>query len=172
MTARDPARTTAQAEGLKHYFNGNPCKRGHVVLRFVSTNGCVECHRDYVARPESVKLGQKNYYYRNREKRIANTLAWQKTDAGRAWIRVENRRRKKHIARATTAYGQEGVEYLYAMAADLGLTVDHLVPLRHPKVSGLHNIFNLVLLSGRRNSSKGNTFQGERVQGRKANNIK
>lgn len=33
----------AKAQGLKHYFTGNPCKRGHVALRFVSTRQCSHC---------------------------------------------------------------------------------------------------------------------------------
>lgn len=41
---------TARAKGLKRYFSGEPCKRGHVAERQASNNECVECRReDYEA---------------------------------------------------------------------------------------------------------------------------
>lgn len=37
-------RTEAQAQGLKRYFTGKPCKHGHVAERLASNNRCCECH--------------------------------------------------------------------------------------------------------------------------------
>jgi hypothetical protein len=37
------ARKEALAKGLKRFFTGKPCKRGHVVERRVDTGDCVEC---------------------------------------------------------------------------------------------------------------------------------
>jgi hypothetical protein len=39
-------RKEAKALGLKHYFSGVPCKRGHVRERCVSNRQCVECERE------------------------------------------------------------------------------------------------------------------------------
>ena len=55
------SRTEALAAGLKHYFTGKPCRRGHVALRLVSICACVECklesYRDYyAANPEKMWL--------------------------------------------------------------------------------------------------------------------
>jgi hypothetical protein len=38
-------RDEARALGLKHFFTGKPCKRGHVAERDVSSRECVECYR-------------------------------------------------------------------------------------------------------------------------------
>ena len=40
------SRKDAKAQGLKHYFTGKPCKRGHVELRLVSSEGCMACAAD------------------------------------------------------------------------------------------------------------------------------
>jgi hypothetical protein len=45
-------RAEALALGVKRYFTGEPCKRGHVDFRLVSTRGCNECMRLYKSTQE------------------------------------------------------------------------------------------------------------------------
>ena len=59
---------------------------------------------------------------------------------------------------ATTSFGQDGVVEIYKLAAERSMEVDHIVPLRSKVVCGLHNIFNLQLLSKSENSAKRNRF--------------
>jgi hypothetical protein len=40
------SRQEALAQGLPRYFNGKPCKHGHVSERFVSNRGCYQCFFD------------------------------------------------------------------------------------------------------------------------------
>lgn len=37
---------TAAALGTRHYFTGEPCKRGHVGLRLTRTRNCLTCKRE------------------------------------------------------------------------------------------------------------------------------
>ena len=37
------SRKEAKAKGLKYYFTGQPCARGHIANRYVSTAQCIEC---------------------------------------------------------------------------------------------------------------------------------
>lgn len=34
----------ARAQGIKYFFNGKPCKRGHVVARYSANGTCVACN--------------------------------------------------------------------------------------------------------------------------------
>jgi len=38
-------RKQAKEKGIKHYFNGNPCKHGHLSVRTTKGGKCLECHR-------------------------------------------------------------------------------------------------------------------------------
>ena len=43
--------TEAKDKGLPRFFTGVPCMRGHIVERYVSSRGCVDCHRNYKRAP-------------------------------------------------------------------------------------------------------------------------
>jgi hypothetical protein len=68
------ARAQALAQGLKTYFTGEPCKRGHSVVRYTSTRMCVMCatehhQRRYADNPEKERGRCRAYNAANPEKR-------------------------------------------------------------------------------------------------------
>lgn len=73
------SRSEAKNLGLKHYFTGKECKRGHIDNRNVSDKSCVSCKRERKRALRSIPE------YRERE-RARERLAW-KTN--------ENRRKRK-----------------------------------------------------------------------------
>jgi hypothetical protein len=40
------SRMLAMAAGLKHYYTGKACKRGHYAQRFVACKTCLTCHAE------------------------------------------------------------------------------------------------------------------------------
>lgn len=63
------SRKVAKARGLKVYFTGKPCKRGHVSERYVSGH-CVECQRNNYSENKEAKCEYgRDYYSENKETR-------------------------------------------------------------------------------------------------------
>ena len=62
--------------GLKKYYSGNACKKGHVGLRWVTSNICVDCIREWMRR-NKVKVNKRSN-------------AWQK--ANRAHMRAYHKK--------------------------------------------------------------------------------
>ena len=58
----------AREQGLKHYFTGKACKRGHVDHRYVSTGHCCSC----------VSANSKKWASENPEKRLQISSDWKK----------------------------------------------------------------------------------------------
>lgn len=65
------SRRTAEARGLKRYFTGKPCKRGHLAERYTSNGKCVACVSPRTARPFDLVL--------------AGQVAWWCTYPGIGW---------------------------------------------------------------------------------------
>lgn len=69
----------ARAAGLKHYFTGVACKRGHVAPRFLD-GGCIECKAAqskawYADKPRAAAK-RKKWRRENQERERANREAW------------------------------------------------------------------------------------------------
>lgn len=94
----------------------------------------------HAANPERAKELKRRWTQNNRGKRVAYTAA----------------RRSRKYSATPSWVSKKDIAALYVEAARLGLTVDHIIPLKNPTVCGLHVPWNLQLLTGSDNSSKGN----------------
>ena len=81
------SRKEAKVSGLKHYYTGEPCKRGHIEQRLVSTCQCCKC----------LYLGLKQWRTNNREESRRRDLKW----------KANNRERMKECGRARYALNPE-----------------------------------------------------------------
>ncbi len=125
-------------------------------------------HAEYYAKNKEVRLAYDAEYYRskNREKRIKQTNEWVANNKGRA--NANKKAYKVAKINACPAWLNEEhhwmIQEAYSLAQVrsemLGFTwhVDHIVPLRGKKVSGLHVPWNLQVIPGSDNMSKSNKF--------------
>jgi len=100
-------RAGAKARGLRRYFTGEPCKRGHVAEKWTAGGRCVECAREWrevnvekererlriyrEANVEKVREVMHQYYAANREKCDALNRKWVQNN--REKIREASRKR-------------------------------------------------------------------------------
>lgn len=92
----------AKELGLKHYFTGKPCRRGHVSRRKISSRNCCDCDLEH-SRGNPKKLAyMAKYSAENREKENARARQWY----------AENK--KRHQA-GCKAYYEENKDSVSAM---------------------------------------------------------
>jgi 5-methylcytosine-specific restriction endonuclease McrA len=94
------SRHEAKAVGLRHYFTGKPCRRGHVDRRRVNDKTCIACDRARV-RPDNAARCRARYLAQRAEY-IAAAKAY--TEANRA--KVRERRRKHREANKERLYAE------------------------------------------------------------------
>lgn len=165
------------------YFTGKPCPKGHIAMRRVRNGECVDCgnqtsanfrqeNSDHIKKynqtnkqklneqkinwrdknKEKTKLAIKKYYKNNTSKIIANVIkrGLAKIQRTPPWLNSSHMAEIESIYEYCSALRQTGLDY----------HVDHIVPLRGDSVSGLHVPWNLQVIPGSENMSKGNRFNG------------
>jgi 5-methylcytosine-specific restriction endonuclease McrA len=81
-------RAQAAAQGLKRYFTGVPCARGHVVERSVSNLTCLQCAADARRQkydPDKNRANGRRWREANREKVAANKRVYAGTPQRKAY---------------------------------------------------------------------------------------
>lgn len=73
--------------------------------------------------------------------------------------KVPKKLSKRHIARVPKWTNKKEVLTFY-MKCPTGMQVDHIIPLNHPDVSGLHVLENLQYITPEQNAKKSNLFDG------------
>lgn len=115
------SRKEAKARGLKFYFTGAPCRRGHVAIRYVCCFWCTECRKADGASPENRKKKREyNKSYRvecpekvaasNRKWLLANKQRHYETQA--KWIEKNLEKVKGYRAKSRLTHREKRLEYL------------------------------------------------------------
>ena len=166
------SREDAKLAGLPRYHTGKPCKHGHIAERYTANKTCVVCgnatadkakEKDrarYVA--ASVAWGRRNPDKMAQYQRTKNAKRPGQRNLWTMNYRTAKAERMPPWLNAGEVFEMECVyNYCSALrATGLDYHVDHIVPLRGETVSGLHAPWNLQVLPGRDNMSKGNSFNG------------
>lgn len=174
----------AKASGLKWYFTGKPCKRGHIDKRLVSNFCCATCGKEKIAvyrekNKKYISSYNKKYHEENRDLVLARHKTWldknrqsqfeyhkkytnEKRHLINHWIAL----RRSRKLRAVPSWFEEFDEFVWKEAARLvqlrntitGIKwhADHIIPLAAKLASGLHVGTNCQVIPMKMNSFKKN----------------
>jgi hypothetical protein len=114
------------------------------------------------ANPEGQAARSRKWYLANKEKADAASKKWIEENQGRVNARAA-RLRAEQLQRTAPWADLSLIDDIYSLARvlrehGLPVEVDHEIPLRGKKVSGLHTHHNLRLLDSTQNKSKSNRF--------------
>jgi len=119
--------------------------------------------------PEAWRETYRRFHDANREKRAREHAEWAKANRGKR--NATSAAYKAAKLRATPPYAdQQSIAAIYEKAARIQretgerMHVDHIVPLQHPLVCGLHCEANLQILPGSINEAKRNKWSCEDAQ--------
>ena len=159
-------RQEARDVGSKAYFTGLFCKNGHVSKRWTATGNCAACQQQNTKNwtnnnPDKVRAFFDDPVQREKS-RASNRKHYQ---ANKLWYLEKYNKRRASKLQATTTWGQEGISAFYKKAKELESLnkgtkyhVDHIIPLAGDNVCGLHNQFNLQILTEQENKRKGKAW--------------
>lgn len=153
-------RYEAMKSGQAHYFTGKPCKYGHISLRHTKCKSCLACRaissqksREKESKEEKeIRLEKiKNWFAKNKHMRSFYESIYQQAKLQRTpkWLTEDD---------------FWMIEEIYNLASlrtkTLGFLwhVDHIIPIRGKKVSGLHVPQNLQVIPWIDNVKKSNKF--------------
>jgi len=112
----------------------------------------------YSQNKQSVSEHAATYYLKNKEAYKARYERYYPTH--KSMYVARSRERINQIKVASFPHQREAVNAFYAACPE-GFHVDHIVPLKNPKVSGLHVLANLRYLPAEENLRKRNKFYPE-----------
>jgi hypothetical protein len=121
---------------------------------------CKPCQRQmnralYAKDPQKKQKQNMEWRRLNQERYNKSVSDWSKNNRAARNATIASRRAKKLCA-TPAWFDAEEVRYIYALAKERGLHVDHIVPLKHPLVCGLHVQDNLRCIPKELNLWKSN----------------
>ena len=145
----------ARQLGMKRYFTGLPCPKGHISERMVSTRACVECKRQcdkewHYLNPEKSRAKRKARSGFDSSKNYCQARATAKKQANIYWNNYSVRKRLIAVYDAKRQMQK---------ASDIKLHVDHIIPIKGSNVCGLHVPWNLQVITASDNCSRKNSIK-------------
>lgn len=149
----------ARIKSMNQYYNNTEvCRERARNYKEKHRDHCREHKRQWYKdnRDHCLKYA-KEYSTNNKERVIETRKRYRALNSHKVSFWSNNYRSRKLQATPKWADKDE-IEYIYKLATEKNLTVDHMVPLSSPYVCGLHTGDNLRCIPSELNSYKGNRY--------------
>ena len=178
----------AKAKGVKHYFTGKECHRGHLSPRFVSTRKCLVCSNmycktQYTKNPDYYRQRAREWYHNNQNYTLERMARWRNNnravsrEASSRWAKnnpakvlaTMNARRARLLQAIPAWANLDAIAKIYEKRKQISLDthilhhVDHIVPLKGKTVCGLHVENNLRIVPASENLQKQSKLDEELI---------
>jgi hypothetical protein len=154
---------SAKSSGLKYYFTGKPCKRGHIVQRYCRDSMCTQCLKlRYSKRAKELKESKFKNWKENRRVYLNKWTRISEKERIKNKLAHSSKSRAEKLQRTVSWADLKTIKSIYKDCPK-GMEVDHIVPLVSPLVCGLHVENNLQYLTKKENRSKWNHFEPEHI---------
>jgi 5-methylcytosine-specific restriction endonuclease McrA len=145
-------RADAISLGLKQYFTGKPCPRGHVANRYVNGKGCIECSAAFRLRwakenPDKASLQKKRQYVKHKKEIKHRRAAYRQANREKISERKREsyQQNRAHVLESVRRYAANNREALRLKNKrwrennrDLVATIDRLKRCRRKGAIGAH----------------------------------
>lgn len=158
------ANLEAHAERMREHYQAN--KEAYKARSRKWERDNIERKRELRARyrernQEKIRVFSQVDWQKHNEKRLAKKKVYRTENPEKGMAHVRKRQARKLSAMPEWA-DRKKIEAFYKLASDLSRStgvmhhVDHIYPLQGSKVCGLHNEFNLQVITAAENHAKGN----------------
>src|SRR5689334_22873282 len=131
------SRSEARSRGLRFYFTGVPCRRGHITVRYTPNRTCKTCL------DIALKIARRAYAENNGEKIRQSKREWAKRN--RASLLLKTRLRQHSVRIATPPWVSRAALLSIYRAAErtsnetgIKHSVDHIFPISGKNFCGLN----------------------------------
>ena len=145
-------RGKAKEQGLKRFFTGEPCKRGHLAERYVNGGRCCECHKLAIAKHKEVNPNWKEQQRGHQAKYKATVPGYYEFKAAERRAAISGALEELSevdLARLKEIYRQ--CQAMNKRAGKIAYHVDHQVSLAE---GGRHHPDNLLIMTAEENMKK------------------
>ena len=159
----------ARKSDSKYYFTGKSCQRNHIAPRRTGSGNCCACENLRSPILYNANKIQHNFLMRrwrknNKARSLEYVRAWRSKHPHKIAAAQARKRAKQKQASPPWVNFKEIQEIYLAcrrVSLDVGFEchVDHIVPLNHPFVCGLHVPWNLRIVDAQTNLAKGNKLE-------------